>query len=206
MGQDTEELKREIENTRTDMSGTLDAIGDRVMPGRVVQRNKNKIVVGAQTLRERVMGPAHHAADTITGTVTGAGHSVADTASHATDTVKHAPDQMIERAQGAPMVAGAIAFGIGFLVAAAFPPSKSEKAASMKVMDSIEPVKEQLTTTAHEMADHLKQPATEAAQAVKTAATDSAHAVTASVTDATQQTKQQATDSLQNVKTAGPST
>jgi len=35
--------------------------------------------------------------------------------------------RVAEKAQGAPMIAGAVAFGIGFLVAAAFPPSQKEK-------------------------------------------------------------------------------
>ena len=43
MGQSTEELKRDIEQTRADMSGTLDAIEDRVSPSRMIQRRKNRV-------------------------------------------------------------------------------------------------------------------------------------------------------------------
>ena len=43
MGQSTEELKRDIEHTRADMSGTLDAIEDRVSPSRMIQRRKNRV-------------------------------------------------------------------------------------------------------------------------------------------------------------------
>lgn len=166
MGQDTEELKRDIEGTRADMSGTLDAIGDRVIPGRIAQRNKNKLVQSVQSVRERVMGTAGDAKQGVAGTV-----------SDAADAVKHAPDMVTTKAQGAPMVAGSLAFGVGFLLAAAFPATEKEKELTSQVMDSLEPAKEQLMESAHEVADNLKQPVTEAAQSVKSAATDSMHDV-----------------------------
>jgi hypothetical protein len=95
MGQDTEQLKRDIENTRAEMSGTLEAIGDRVSPGRMAERSKNRVVVGAQSIRDRVMGAASSTQDKVSGT-----------ASHAGEALHHAPDAMAERAQGAPMIAG----------------------------------------------------------------------------------------------------
>ena len=61
MGQDTEELKRGIEDTRQDMSATLEAIGDRVSPGRMVQRKKNRMMESVSSVRERVMGTASSA-------------------------------------------------------------------------------------------------------------------------------------------------
>jgi hypothetical protein len=189
MGQDTEELKRSIESTRAEMGDTLEAIGDRVMPGRIAQRNKNRVVTSAQSIRERVMGSA-----------SGAQHAVSDTASHAVGTVKEAPDALVHKAQGAPMIAGALAFGVGFLVAAAFPPSEKEKELSSKVMDAIEPAKEQLMESAHEMADHLKQPAMEAAQAVKETASSGAQAVTSTAKDAAHETKDQAADAVASAK------
>ena len=43
MAERTEELRQEIEQTRDHLGGTLDAIGDRVIPGRVVERKVNKV-------------------------------------------------------------------------------------------------------------------------------------------------------------------
>jgi ElaB/YqjD/DUF883 family membrane-anchored ribosome-binding protein len=189
MGQDTEELKREIESTRSEMSETLEAIGDRVSPGRIVQRKKNLVSSKAQSVRERVMGTTHSAQS-----------AISDTAGQATDAVKHLPDTMSDKAQGAPMIAGAIAFGVGFLVAAAFPPSRAEKEASIKVMESAEPMKAQLMESAHEVADHLKEPAMESAQVLKNAATEGAQAVTSATKDAAAETKEKATESAQAVK------
>ncbi len=188
MGQDTEELKRHIESTRAEMSGTLEAIGDRVSPGRIAQRNKNRVITGAQSIKDRVMG-----------TASGAQHAVTDTAAHAADSVKEVPDVVVEKTQGAPMIAGALAFGVGFLVAAAFPPSAKEKELSAKVIDAIEPAKEQLIESAHELADNLKEPALEAAQAVKTAASSGAEAVTSTAKDAAQETKDHAAGAVDSV-------
>ena len=155
MGQDTEELRREIESTRSDMSETLDAIGDRVSPGRMVTRSKNRFATTMGSMRERVMGSAHHAKDQLTGTT-----------ESATDTVKHMPEAVGQRTAGAPMIAGGIAFGIGFLIAVAFPASKAEEEASGKVMEALEPVKQDLK----ESVDALKNTATDAARSVASTA------------------------------------
>lgn len=196
MGQDTEELRRDIESTRAEMSGTLDAIGDRVIPGRVVERNKNKVRASVGGIRDRVMGTAHDAKARLSDTA----GSVTDTAHSGVEGVKHAPDSMREHTQGAPLVAGAIAFGIGFLVAAAFPASSTEKEASGKVMEKLEPVKEQLTEAVHEVADNLKEPAKQAADTVKSAATDSAQAVTSAAKDAKETAADQARQSVDSMK------
>ncbi|MCU1398890.1 MAG: hypothetical protein JWN62_1999 [Acidimicrobiales bacterium] len=193
MGQDTEELKRGIESTRSDMSDTLDAIGDRVMPARIAQRNKNKVVQTVGSVRDRVMGAAGSLRD-----------NVADTVSEAKDAVQSAPGSAAGQTRGAPMVAGAIAFGIGFLVAAAFPPSQKEKELSGELMRAVEPAKEQLLDSAHEVADHLKQPALDAAQTVKAAATDGMHEVADTAKSAADSTRDQAKESIETVKNSTP--
>ena len=38
MGQESEELKADIEQRRENMSETIDAIEDRVVPGRIIER------------------------------------------------------------------------------------------------------------------------------------------------------------------------
>ena len=193
MGQDTDELKRDIEDTRAGMTETLDAIGDRVSPGRIVERRKNRIRASVHDLRDRVMGSASDAQ-----------HGVTDAAHGAADAVKHAPDAIATGTQGAPLMAGAIAFGAGFLVAAVFSPTETEKKASAKVMETLEPAKEQLVDSAKEVADHLKEPAKQAAQDIKDMAGDSAAAVASSARDAADEAKQQASDAVEAVKSGEP--
>ena len=119
MGESAEELRRDIEETRGGLTETLDAIGDRVSPGRVIERRKNRMVQSVQSLRDRVMGSAADARD-----------GMADSTSTAVDTVKGAPDVVRQQTQGSPVAAGAIAFGVGFLVAALLPPSEPEQRAA----------------------------------------------------------------------------
>ena len=49
MGQSTEELKAEIEQTRQSMTADVDALQDRVSPSAIVERRK-------QAARSRVLG------------------------------------------------------------------------------------------------------------------------------------------------------
>ena len=64
MGQSTYELRRDIEQTRADLGETLDAIGDRVSPGRMIERRKNRMTSGIRSFKDRVMGTAEQAART----------------------------------------------------------------------------------------------------------------------------------------------
>src|SRR6185503_1625840 len=106
MGQSPEELKDNIEMTRGELGETLDAIGDRVSPGRVIERRKNRVRAGVMGLRNRVMGTAQGTVDTAKERLTST-----------MDTVRDAPEAGLQQTQGHPMVAGALAFGIGFLIA-----------------------------------------------------------------------------------------
>lgn len=188
MGEDTEEMRRAVESTRADMSQTLDAIGDRVSPGRMVERSKNRFTSTVENARDRVMGSAHSARSQIT-----------DTTGDATDAVKHAPEAVAQRTAGAPMVAGAIAFGIGFLIAAAFPPSATEEAASGKVMDALQPIKDDIVESAQQVAQNVKEPAKESLDSLKSTATESARSVASSAKEATSDVKDQTTSSGQGV-------
>ena len=47
MGKSPEELRSDIARTRDNLSGTLDAIEDRVVPGRIVERRKDTVSVAA---------------------------------------------------------------------------------------------------------------------------------------------------------------
>jgi ElaB/YqjD/DUF883 family membrane-anchored ribosome-binding protein len=195
MGQSAEELRREIADTRGDLSETLDAIGDRVSPGRIAARQKNRVVGGVQSVRDRVMGTAHDAQS-----------SLASTKDGAVDSLHGMPDAVRERTEGAPLVAGALAFGIGFLVAAALPASRPEKQAGATLLEHAEPVKQQLTDAGQELVESIKEPAKEAAQSVKAAAEDGARSVADTAQSAAQDTKQQATEAVDTVASSTPTT
>ena len=189
MAQDTEELKREIESTRNDMSGTLDAIGDRVSPGRMIQRRKNRIAQAFGSLRDSVMGTAHEAKE-----------NLSEASDNATEAVKHAPDMVAQRTAGAPMVAGGIAFGIGMLIAVAFPATQAEEAAGEKLRDAIEPVKEDLMESAQQVAQNVKEPAKQSVESIKEASAEAARSVASSAKEATSDVKDEAVSSVETVR------
>ena len=166
MGQSTEQLKQDIENTRGHLGKTLEAIGDRVSPARIVERRKNRVIHTVRNIRERVMGPASDA-----------GRVIGDSAGGAVDTLAGAPDNVRSHAQGSPLVAGAIAFGAGVLASSLAKPSGMERQAADRLMDRVEPLKDQLAQVGHEVAEHMQQPLREAAEQVKEAASEGSHVV-----------------------------
>jgi ElaB/YqjD/DUF883 family membrane-anchored ribosome-binding protein len=193
MGQSAEELRRDIEYTRQDLGETLDAIGDRVSPGRMVERRKNKVVNGLSSVRDRVMG-----------TASDAGHSVGDTAGSAVDTIKGAPDTVVQQTQGNPLVAGGIAFGVGVLLASVFPATAKEQQVADQLMDKAQPLADDLKQTGQQIAEHMKEPAREAVESVKQAATEGQQAVTDTAKGAAQSTGQAAREGAETVRSEAP--
>jgi ElaB/YqjD/DUF883 family membrane-anchored ribosome-binding protein len=175
MGQDAEELRQDIAATRNNLGDTLDAIGDRVSPGRMIERRKNRMSAGVRSAVDRVMGTAHDAADS----------------------VRDAPGAVASNTQGAPLVAGAIAFAGGFLIAVAFPATEQEAAVTERF---VEPVKQELGNVGHELADHLKEPAQEALGQVKETARDGVQTVKDTATQTAADTKDHAQQAVQSVR------
>jgi hypothetical protein len=189
VGTSAEELRRDIETTRSDLGETLDAIGDRVSPGRMMERRKNRVVSSVQSVRDRVMGTA---ADT--------GQAVGDAAGGAVETLKGTPDTVRHQTQGNPLAAGAIAFGFGVLLASVFPATQKEKQAADQLIDKAEPLKQELKQTGQEVAEHMKEPAREAVESVKETATQGAQAVGDTARSATVTTTQAARDAADTVR------
>jgi ElaB/YqjD/DUF883 family membrane-anchored ribosome-binding protein len=191
MGQSTEELRRDIEQTRDGLSDTLDAIGDRVSPGRVLERRKNRAVQSFQSLRDRLMG-----------TVSSAKDGLSDGAGSAVDTITSTPDAVRAQTQGSPLATGAIAFGVGFLIAAVLPPSQPEQDAAQGLLDKAEPLKDELLAAGHDAADELKDSARAALDEVKDTAADSKQAIADTAHERIDATKDTATAAADSVKDA----
>ena len=77
------------------------------------------------------------------------------------------------KAQGSPIAAGLIAFGAGLLVSSMLPASRAEQQAAQAVKDTAQPLVDDLTDTAKEIAGNLQEPAQQALEEVKATATDS---------------------------------
>jgi ElaB/YqjD/DUF883 family membrane-anchored ribosome-binding protein len=106
------------------------------------------------------------------------------------------------KAQGSPIAAGLIAFGAGLLVSSLLPASQAEQQAAEKVKDTAQPLVDELTDTAKEVAGNLKEPAQQAMEEVKSTATDAAATVKDKAGSAADDVRSQAQDSKETVQQA----
>jgi hypothetical protein len=153
----TDQLKADIEFRRQRMSGTVDAIEDRVVPGRIIRRRTEAARGWMGQARTRVMGPPQRvgaAVGSAPGQAASAAHQVADG-------VTGLPEQISDQTRGAPLVAGGLAFGLGALVALLLPETPPER--------------------------HLAETLEPQMSAIADAAKETAQAATASVKDSAEQ-------------------
>jgi gas vesicle protein len=170
-------IRADIEQTRRELGGDVDALADKVTPSKIVDRQKDKVRGAFGSLRNRIMG----AADDAGSALSDAGSSVGD--------VK---DRVVAKAEGNPIAVGLIAFGVGLLAASLIPASQREKDLAEDVKEQAQPLVEKVKDAASEAGRNLKEPAQNAANAVKDAATDAADTVKEEARDATHQVKDQA--------------
>ena len=189
MSNDPEEIRREIERTRSELSDNVNALGDKVNPGSIAKRQVGRVRGAATSVKDAVLGSASDAADT--------GQQVSTTMG---DAVSNAPNAVARKAQGSPIAAGLIAFGAGLLVSSLLPASRVEQQAAEKVKDTAQPMVDDLTDTAKEVAGNLREPAQQAIEEVKSTATDAAVTVKDDATSAADDVKSQAQDSKDSVQ------
>jgi uncharacterized protein YjbJ (UPF0337 family) len=190
MGKSTQELRRDIEHTREDLGETLDAIGDRVSPGRIVERRKARVRHAVSSMRASVMGTAESA----TGGAPRVAQQVGEAAGTVADSARQAPQQIVRQTQGNPLAAGLVAFGVGLVVASLIPPSKAEQEAAGALQDKLEPLKDRALQSAREVKDEVQDAAQEAAGHVKATAGQAA----ADVRDDAQSAATQVTEEAQS--------
>jgi len=209
MAEDPEELKRNIEQTRREVGRDVDALTEKVSPGRVVGRRVERARAGVNRLKEHVMGSADSVGGSVTDTAGSALSTVQDAGSKVGGAVGSAPDAALARTRGTPLAAGLIAFAAGWVVAAAIPASTRERdmaqASKDKAMEAAGPVKEEAAQVVQEVKDNLREPAQESVDSVKQSASEAATDVAAEGRSAAQQVADGAKDSADNVRQAGSS-
>ena len=181
MSQSAEEIRAEIETTRRELGQDVDALADKVTPSKIVDRQKNKLFGALSSVKDRVMGTVSAGTDRVGG----AAGSVRDHLD---------PEVVKEQTAGAPIGAGLITFGVGFLVAAIMPATEPEVRAAQRVEDHLGPAREALQQAGTSVAQDLKQDVAAAADSVKETATNAA----SNVGD---EAKQQAAATTQEART-----
>ena len=166
MTTDPDQIRQDIEATRSDLSDNVNALADSVRPGNVARRQVDKVKDGAVDLKDRVMGVAEDATASV-------GHAAGDVK----DTAGSAPSAVRRRTRGNPVAAGLVAFGIGWLVASLIPASSAEQQAATALKDKAQPLTDEMTNAAKQVAGNLQEPAQEAVAQVKESAVQSASTV-----------------------------
>ena len=167
---DPDQIRREIEATRADLSNNVNALTESVKPGNVARRQVDKVMGGAADLKDRVMGSAD-------GASSSAGSALGDAAGSVKDAAGSAPGAVTSRTRGNPVAAGLVAFGVGWLVASLIPASSAEQQAATALKDKAQPLTEGVTQAAKDVAGQLQEPLQQAAAEVKSTATDAASTV-----------------------------
>jgi hypothetical protein len=191
MSNDPEQIRFDIDRTRTELSENVNALGDKVNPGSIAKRQVGRVRGAATSVKDAVLGSASDAADS--------GQRVAGTLG---ETVSDAPTAVARKAQGSPIAAGLIAFGAGLLVSSMLPAGRAEQQAAQAVKDTAQPLVDDLTDTAKEMAGNLQEPAQQALEEVKATATDATDTVREEAASAAADVKSQAQDSKDTLQQA----
>lgn len=163
MGNEHEVIEHDIDQARGDLSRNLDALTDRVSPGRVVDRKVGAVKSRFGAARDAVMGSASSASGATTSTVENAG------------------DTLTSQARGNPLAAGLIAFGAGWLASSLVPASEAESRLADRAVESAkdlgEPVVDQAKSVAGDVGADLKDKAAQSVSELKDSATESAQHV-----------------------------
>ena len=173
MGQSTEELTEQIDQTRDRLGSDLDALQDKVSPKAIMNRRTTAARDRARGVKDKVMGSAQRASD--------AASSTSGSVTDAVPSPGQAADGARHQVEGSPLTAGLVAFGAGLLIAALLPGSDAEAKAGAAVVDAVQdkaqPLVEDLKSAGADVGQSVKETATDAASQVKDTASDSAGTV-----------------------------
>jgi hypothetical protein len=171
MTSDPDQIREQIEETRSGLSQDVNTLADTVNPDQAAKRtaaSARSAVLGA---KDKVMGAA---SQSVSGTSSAAGTGMAGTR-----------EKLMDQASGNPLAVGLIAVGVGWLLGSLLPASSAEEHAAVKVKeaatpalaDSAKDVASSLQDSAQHAADSVKATAVDAAAMVKDEAASSAHDV-----------------------------
>jgi hypothetical protein len=190
---DPDEIRADIERTRAALSDDVDDLAESVKPKNVAGRQVDKVKEATSNIKDRVMGSddddyhgsavgtvgdkAYAAKDAVADKAYAAKDTVSEKASDAREAVRQAPSRLKRTAQGNPLAAGVVAFGLGMLVSSLIPSSEKEREAVSQLQENLEPVKEKASEVARDIGEGLKPAAQEAAESVKTTAQEGVESV-----------------------------
>lgn len=154
----------------------------------------------AQNAAGQVAGTAQQVGGQVSGLAHQVGDQASGLASSAADAVAHAPQAVRRQAQGNPLAAGLVAFGVGWLVASLLPATQRERELAEQAQQRAQELAGPLTDKAKEVVSDLQQPAQQAVQQVRDTAQGAAQTVAETGRSAAGQVQERAQEAPQNVR------
>ena len=186
MGEDPDRIRAQIEQTRAEMEGTVDALGHKAD---VKTRAKESLQDTRDSAKESVVGATRNVREKLVG----AKDSVSDSAGEATpdpEQIKHQARRAKGLAQENPVGLALGAVAVGFVAGLLIPSTRVEDDKLGEVSDQ---VVEKAKETGQEALEHGKQVAQETAQSAQETLKDSAQQHGQEVKETAQENAQQAT-------------
>ncbi|MEV4659090.1 DUF3618 domain-containing protein [Micromonospora sp. NPDC049301] len=192
MSSDPDRIRREIETTRAELSNDVDALAERVNPRRIAGERVGQARGAVTRAKEKVMGSSSHMGQEtsqrmshVAGSVRDETRSVGQQSRQAMGSVRDEARslgrQSREQAQGNPLAAGVVAFGVGLLAASLLPSTGRERQLAGRargmVSERSDQLRGQASQVGHQMQDNLREPAQQAAQSVRSTAQQGVSAV-----------------------------
>ena len=156
MTTDPNAIRSDIERTRAELGQDVDALADKVNPGKAVHRQGEKVKGAFLRAKDRIMGSAHDAADSTGDALHSAGEAVGQT-----------PQRVASATRGNPIAAGLIVLGAAWLVSSLIPASRPERDLAEKAKDAAAPLVDEVKNVAQDAAEHLKPEAQGAVDSVR---------------------------------------
>jgi hypothetical protein len=172
MGQDPDAIREEIEQTRAEMSETVEAVGYKAdVPSRAKEAVSDKV----ENVKSKVTDTAARAKEAVVGTASKAGDSVSGVTSRVSDAtpsggdVKQKTRRVAGMAKENPLGLAIGATALGFLAGLAAPSTRVEDEKLGRVSDQ---VMDKVKETGQEALDRGKQVAQEVASTAAETAKD----------------------------------
>ena len=185
MSNDPDRIRREIETTRNELSNDIDALTDKMNPRRIAgdrvgeargafSRAKEKVMGSTSHNRQQSSERMSHMANSVRDEARSLGHQSQGAVYSARNEARSLGRQSREQAQGNPLAAGLVAFGVGLLAASLVPPSGRERQLAGRARDMVsehsDQLRDQASQVGHQVRDNLREPAQQAAQSVRSTA------------------------------------
>lgn len=188
---DPEAIRADIERTRAEISSDVNALAEGADPRRIAGRQVQKVKDGARSLVDKVFGSDENQVT---------GYREPGMLEGARSAVAQAPAQVRSSTRGNPLVAGAVAFGVGFLAAGLLPASRKEQQLARNVKEQAQPLVDEVTAVAKEAASNLQPAVQQAAETVKQTAADAVDTVKGEAGAAAADVKDSAQQATESVK------